>query len=86
MPASHRTQVLLPERIAAEVGRLAKKRKRSVSAMCAELIEFALTHGEEFRDLGREAFKEETTQALVNGAMLDDVRMQKLLKLLDAIE
>ena len=86
MPASHRTQVLLPERIKQEVERLATKRRRSVSAMCSELIEYALTQGEEYRDGEREAFKEQTTQALVNGAMLDDVRMQKLLKLLDAIE
>lgn len=86
MAASHRTQVLLPERIKQEVERLASKRRRSVSAMCSELIEYALTHGEEFRDREREAFKDETTQALVNGAMLDDVRMNKLLKLLDAID
>lgn len=86
MPASHRTQVLLPERIAGEVGRLARRRKRSVSAMCAELIEFALTHGDEYRDLEREEIKKQTTEALINGAVLDDTRMTKLLKLLDAID
>ena len=86
MPASHRTQVLLPDRVSGQVERLARKRKRSISAMCAELIEFALTHGDEYRDLEREELKQQTTQALIDGAVLDDTRMSKLLKLLDAID
>ena len=86
MPASHRTQVLLPDRVSSQVGRLARRRKRSISAMCAELIEYALTHGDEYRDLDREELKQQTAQALIDGAVLDDTRMTKLLKLLDAID
>ena len=50
MPSSHRTQVLLPDYIQPRVERLATKQKRSMSAMCCELIEYALTHGEEYQD------------------------------------
>ena len=41
---SNRTQVLLTDAVNDQVEKLAKQTKRSKSAMCAELIEFALIH------------------------------------------
>ena len=85
MPAkSHRTQVLLSDNVQARVSLLAKTRKRSMSAMCSELIEFALNNGNHYDDnsdtnTGR-------SEALVNKLGLSNERMQKLLKLLDALE
>ena len=88
MPSSaNRTQVLLPDNVQAQVRVLAKKSKRSMSAMCSELIEYALTHGEEYKDTTTKPdIKQNTVEALLSGAVLDDQRMQKLLKLLDALD
>ena len=85
MPSqANRTQVLLSDDIQAKVRVLANRSKRSMSAMCSELIEFALTHGVEYQ------VSTDTTaskvEALINGADLDDERMRKLLKLLDALD
>ena len=87
MPSSvNRTQVLLSDDVQARVRMLAKKSKRSMSAMCSELIEYALTHGEEYKDTTtKQEIKQDTVEALLSGAVLDDQRMQKLLKLLDAL-
>jgi hypothetical protein len=88
MPSSaNRTQVLLPDDIQAQVRMLAKRSKRSMSAMCSELIEYALTHGEEYKDTTTKLdIKQDTLQALLGGAVLDDQRMRKLLKLLDMLD
>ena len=88
MPSSvNRTQVLLSDDVQARVRMLAKKSKRSMSAMCSELIEYALTHGEEYRDTTTNPdVKRDTIEALLSGAVLDDKRMKKLLKLLDALD
>ena len=87
MPSSaNRTQVLLSDDAQARVRVLANKSKRSMSAMCCELIEYALTHGEEYKDITiKQEIKRDTVEALLSGAVLDDQRMQKLLKLLDAL-
>lgn len=86
MPSTHRTQVLLPDHIQVRVQGLAGRSKRSMSAMCCELIEYALTHGDEYKDITNQDMKQNTVEALLNGAVLDDPRMQKLLKLLDAMD
>ena len=57
-----------------------------MSAMCSELIEYALTHGDEYKDITVQDMKQNTVEALLNGAVLNDQRMQKLLKLLDALD
>ena len=86
MPSTHRTQVLLPDHIQVRVQGLAGRSKRSMSAMCCELIEYALTHGDEYKDIINQDMNQNTVEALLNGAVLDDQRMQKLLKLLDALD
>lgn len=86
MPSSaHRTQVLLSDDIQSQVRVLAKRSKRSMSAMCSELIAYALANGEEYKTLPINT-KSAQVQALIEGADLSDVRMQKLLKLLDALD
>ena len=84
MPSTHRTQVLLPDHIQVRVQGLAGRSKRSLSAMCCELIEYALEHGDQYQVA--DDTKSSRVQALIDGADLSDVRMQKLLKLLDALE
>ena len=54
--------------------------------MCCELIEYALTQGDEYKDITKQDMKQNTVEALLGGAVLDDQRMQKLLKLLDALD
>ena len=85
MPSTHRTQVLLPDHVQVRIQGLATRSKRSMSAMCCELIEYALDHGENYQSVVTDtnALK---VEALINGADLDDERMRKLLKLLDAME
>jgi dsRNA-specific ribonuclease len=57
-----------------------------MSAMCCELIEYALEHGDEYKGtITKQEIKQNTVEALLGGAVLDDQRMQKLLKLLDAL-
>jgi len=56
-----------------------------MSAMCSELIEYALTHGEQYQVVKNDT-NSSIVEALVNGAILDDERMRKLHKLLDALE
>ena len=75
MPTSHRTQVLLTDEIQAKVIELAEVSKRSMSAMCSELIEYALDHG----FAGNRG---------VNGGalVLTDNQKRKLFKLLDAMD
>ncbi len=85
MPSTHRTQVLLPDHVQARVQQLATQSKRSMSAMCSELIEYALTHGEQYQVVENDT-NSSIVEALVNGAILDDERMRKLHKLLDALE
>ena len=86
-PSAHRTQVLLPDHIQVRVQGLAGRSKRSLSAMCCELIEYALEHGDEYKDTATKLeIKQNTVEALLSGAVLDDNRMQKLLKLLDALD
>lgn len=85
MVSTHRTQVLLNQHTQARVQQLATASKRSMSAMCSELIEYALEHGDKYQ-LDHEDMTQNTVDALLNGAVLDDVRMHKLLKLLDALE
>ena len=75
--ASHRTQVLLSEGTNSQVEALAKKNKRSMSAMCSELIEYALIH-----QTGSTDFSEQ-------GVPLDEStlrRLKKLIKLLDSLD
>ncbi len=85
MPSTHRTQVLIPHHLLAKVKAVAAERKRSMSAMCCELIEYALTHGDEYQVVENDT-NSSIVEALVNGAILDDERMRKLHKLLDALE
>jgi hypothetical protein len=85
MPSTHRTQVLLPDHIQTKVQGLATKSKRSMSAMCCELIEYALEHGVDYQSVTTDT-KALKVEALINGADLDDERMRKLLKLLDGME
>ena len=85
MPSTHRQQVLLPYRLLTKVKAVAADRKRSMSAMCCELIEYALDHGEEYQSVATDT-KALKVEALINGADLNDERMRKLLKLLDAME
>ena len=54
--------------------------------MCSELIEYALDHGERYKDTTKETMQQNTADALLGGAVLSDQRMQKLLKLLDALD
>ena len=55
--------------------------------MCCELIEYALTHGDVYKDTTtKQEIKQNTVEALLSDAVLDDKRMQKLLKLLDALD
>jgi len=68
-----------------EVRRLALKYKRSMSAMCAELIAHAL-ESDKYKDNDREAFRKASVDALIKGADLSDERMQKLIKLLDLLD
>ena len=56
-----------------------------MSAMCSELIEYALEHGKQYQSVVTDT-KALKVEALINGADLDDERMRKLLKLLDAME
>ncbi len=57
-----------------------------MSAMCSELIEYALVHGERYKDTTKETIQQNTTDALLAGAVLSDQRMKKLLKLLDMLD
>ena len=86
MPSTHRTQVLLADHVQTRVQQLAINSKRSMSAMCSELIEYALDHGERYKDITNQDMKQNTVEALLSGAVLNDQRMQKLLKLLDALD
>ena len=54
--------------------------------MCSELIEYALDHGERYKDTTKQDMQQNTVEALLSGAVLDDQRMQKLLKLLDMLD
>ncbi len=74
MPKTHRTQVLLTDETVAKVTELADISRRSMSAMCSELIEYALDHG----------FSENT--GVKAGLTLTTQQKAKLLKLLDAID
>ena len=76
MPSpTHRTQVLLSSAIQAKVMRLAAKKRRSMSAMCAELIEYAISHGEDFKEID-DTKANSRTEALIQA--ID--ALQKLLK------
>ena len=75
MPSSHRNQVLLTEEIQAKVAELAEVSKRSMSAMCSELIEYALDHGFSGFSGGN-----------TGGLVLTDKQKRKLFKLLDAMD
>jgi|13_taG_2_1085334.scaffolds.fasta_scaffold58721_2 hypothetical protein len=74
---SNRTQVLLTEAVDDQVEKLAKKTKRSKSAMCAELIEFALKHSS-----CRKPSSNQDTQ--IDEPTL--IRFTKLIKLLDSLD
>lgn len=74
---SNRTQVLLTDAISDQVEKLAKKSKRSKSAMCAELIEYALEHSSCRKDLSDKDTKlDESTLK----------RLSKLVELLDSLD
>ena len=85
MAPSQRTQVLLDPLVDEKVRRLASKHKRSMSAMCSELIEFALSQ-DKYNDKDHENFRAASVKALIEGADLSDERMQKLIKLLDMLD
>jgi len=56
-----------------------------MSAMCSELIEFALSQ-DKYNDKDHEEFRAASVKALIEGADLSDERMQKLIKLLDMLD
>lgn len=72
---SHRIQVLLTDSTQTRVDELAKASRRSLSAMCGELIDYALDHG-----------FAETTGVPPGALVLNDNQKRKLLKLLDAMD
>ena len=69
--------MLLTEAIDDQVEKLAKKTKRSKSAICAELIEFALIHSP-----CRKPLSDQDTQ--IDAPTL--IRFSKLVKLLDSLD
>tara|TARA_R100001198_G_scaffold42383_2_gene23267 strand:+ start:44 stop:310 length:267 start_codon:yes stop_codon:yes gene_type:complete len=83
-PSINRTQVLLSEDVQERVRLLASKRKRSMSAMCSELIEFALSNGNQYQAISDT--NTDQNEALVHKLNLTDERVQKLLKLLEVLE
>jgi plasmid stability protein len=83
-PSVNRTQVLLPEDVRERVRLLAAQRKRSMSAMCSELIEFALSNGNHYQAICDT--NTDQNEALFHKLNLTDERVQKLLKLLEALE
>lgn len=83
-PSVNRTQVLLPEDVRERVRLLAAQRKRSMSAMCSELIEFALSNGNHYQAICDT--NTDQNEALVHKLNLTDERVQRLLKLLEALE
>jgi plasmid stability protein len=83
-PSVNRTQVLLPEDVRERVRLLAAQRKRSMSAMCSELIEFALSNGNHYQAICDT--NTDQNEALVHKLNLTEERVQKLLKLLEALE
>ena len=83
-PSINRTQVLLSEDVQERVRLLASKRKRSMSAMCSELIEFALSNANQYQVIADT--NTDQNDALVHKLNLTDERVQKLLKLLEALE
>ena len=83
-PSINRTQVLLSEDVQERVRLLASKRKRSMSAMCSELIEFALSNGNQYQVICDT--NTDQNESLVHKLNLTDERVQKLLKLLEALE
>jgi hypothetical protein len=83
-PSVNRTQVLLSEDVRERVRLLAAKRKRSMSAMCSELIDFALSNGQQYQAICDT--NTDQNEALVHKLNLTDERVQRLLKLLEALE
>jgi plasmid stability protein len=83
-PSVNRTQVLLSDDARERVRLLAAQRKRSMSAMCSELIDFALSNGEQYQAIC--GTNTDQNEALVHKLNLTDERVQKLLKLLEALE
>ena len=74
---SNRTQVLLTDAVSDQVDKLAKKERRSKSAICAQLIEFALAHEYVSKDLNAQDNQlDESTLR----------RLRKLVELLDSLD
>ena len=76
----HRTriQVLIDEQSREAVEAWCAIRKKSASAMCAELIEFALS-SDEYNNPQRAQLKSQRIDAAINGVDLGSPRIKKLL-------
>ena len=84
-----RVQVPLEQGTYERVTQLAEDNRRTLGAMCVELIEHAL-ESEQFKaaEEGRikERFKTDTVIGAINGVDLDRDKLRKLMKLLEAID
>lgn len=92
MPTSlQRIQVLCQPDQYETIKLLAQENRRSLSAMVGELISYALEQ-DIYKDQlkpkpsTKEQLKNQTVEAAIGGANLNDFKIKKLLKLLEALE
>jgi len=84
-----RIQVPLEQGTYERVTQLAEGNRRTLGAMCVELIEHALESEQFKRDVAskiKEMFKSDTVGAAIEGVDLDRDKLRKLMKLLEAID
>jgi hypothetical protein len=84
-----RVQVPLTNSDHERVSKLAAAQRRSLGAMCVEMIEHALNsdhYKQAEEDLIKDKFKSNAIDGAVGGIDLDRDKLRKLMKLLEAID
>ena len=84
-----RIQVPLTNSDHERVSKLAAAQRRSLGAMCVEMIEYALSsdyYKKAEEDLIKDKFKNNAIDGAIQGVDLDRDKLRKLMKLLEAID
>ena len=89
MSETKRVQVPLDLDVLERVTLLATTNRRTLGAMCVELIDYALAsdrYKEQQEATIKDNFKEQTVKAAIGGVDLDRDKLNKLMRLLEAID
>jgi aconitase B len=81
-----RVQVPLERETYEHVNQLAKDNRRTLGAMCVELIEHALSSPDFESASIKSKFKADVVKGAINGVDLSRDKLSKLIKLLEAID